>query len=97
VKRSNITRKDLAKAIHEKMGFSQRSAGDLVDMVFASLKQTLLSEELVKLVQFGTFTVKQKAPRMGRNPRTGDSMEIAPRSMVSFKPSKILREKLNGN
>jgi integration host factor subunit alpha len=97
VKRSNITRKDLAKAIHEKMGFSQRSAGDLVDMVFASLKQTLLSEELVKLVQFGTFTVKQKSPRMGRNPRTGDSMEIAPRSMVSFKPSKILREKLNGS
>lgn len=97
MKRSNITRKDLAKAIHEKMGFSQRSAGDLVDMVFASLKQTLLSEELVKLVQFGTFTVKQKAPRMGRNPRTGDAMEIAPRSMVSFKPSKILREKLNGN
>ena len=96
MKRSNITRKDLAKAIHEAMGFSQRSAGDLVDTVFASLKQTLLSEELVKLVQFGTFTVKQKAPRMGRNPRTGDSMEIAPRSMVSFKPSKILREKLNG-
>jgi integration host factor subunit alpha len=95
MKRSNLTRKDLAKAIHEKMGYSQRSASDLVDMVFASLKQTLLAEELVKIVQFGTFTVKQKAPRMGRNPRTGDSMEIAPRSMVSFKPSKILRERLN--
>lgn len=95
MKRSNLTRKDLARAIHEKMGFSQRSAGDLVDSVFATLKQTLLTEELVKLVQFGTFSVKDKAPRMGRNPRTGAAMEIAPRSMVSFKPSKILREKLN--
>jgi integration host factor subunit alpha len=95
MKRSNLTRKDLAKAIHESLGYSQRSASDLVDTVFASLKQTLLSEELVKIVQFGTFTVKEKALRMGRNPRTGDAMEIAPRSMVSFKPSKILREKLN--
>jgi integration host factor subunit alpha len=95
MKRSNLTRKDLARAIHEKLGYSQRSASDLVDTVFASLKQTLLMEELVKIVQFGTFTVKKKTSRLGRNPRTGDSMEIAPRSMVSFKPSKILREKLN--
>ncbi len=95
MKRSNVTRKDLARAIHEDMGFSQRGAADLVDTVFATLKKSLLQEESVKLVQFGTFTVREKSPRVGRNPRTGETMEIAPRCMVSFKPSKGLREKLN--
>ena len=95
MKRSNITRKDLAKSIHESMGFSQRSAADLVDSVFSTLKKSLLKEESVKIVQFGTFTVRDKSQRVGRNPRTGETMDIAPRSMISFKPSKGLREKLN--
>lgn len=95
MKRSNLTRRDLAKAINEKMGFSQRSAGELVDEVFDSLKKTLLKEESIKLVQFGTFNVRQKSPRIGRNPRTGETMEIAKRSMVTFKPSKSFREKIN--
>jgi integration host factor subunit alpha len=95
MKRSNLTRKDLAKAINEKMGFSQRGAGDLVDAVFDLLKKALLAEEAVKLVQFGTFNVRKKAPRKGRNPRTGAAMEISKRSMISFRPSKIVREKIN--
>ncbi|MEW6595766.1 MAG: integration host factor subunit alpha [Thermodesulfobacteriota bacterium] len=95
MKRSNLTRKDLAKAINEKMGFSQRGAGDLVDAVFDTLKKALLTEEAVKLVQFGTFNVRKKAPRKGRNPRTGAAMEISRRSMISFRPSKIVREKIN--
>ncbi len=95
MKRENITRKDLAKAIHEKMGFSKRSSGDLVDEFFVSLRQALLAEESIKLVHFGTFNVRQKEPRIGRNPRTGETMEISKRSMVTFKPSKSLREKVN--
>lgn len=95
MKRSNLTRKDLAKAINEKMGFSQRGAGDLVDAVFDTMKKALLAEEAVKLVQFGTFNVRKKAPRKGRNPRTGAAMEISKRSMISFRPSKIVREKIN--
>lgn len=93
--RANLTRKDLAKAINEKMGFSQRSAADLVDIVFDQLKATLLAEESIKLVQFGTFNVRRKSPRQGRNPRTGDPMEITKRSMISFRPSKIVRERIN--
>jgi integration host factor subunit alpha len=93
--KQNLTRKELAQAINEKLGISQRSASELVDQVFSTLKQTLLNEESVKLVQFGTFTVRNKAPRMGRNPRTGETMEIAKRSMVSFKASKSLRQKIN--
>lgn len=95
MKRSNITRKDLAKAINEKLGFSQRSAEEIVDTVFATMKSILINGESIKLVHFGTLSVRKKSPRRGRNPRTGDAMEISSRSMVTFKPSKGLRTKLN--
>lgn len=92
---ANLTRKDLARAINEKLGFSKQSAGDLVDTVFDCLKVGLLKEDAIKLVQFGTFNIRKKNARVGRNPRTGDTMEICKRSMVSFKPSKGLRERIN--
>ena len=92
---SNLTRKDLARAINEKLGFSKQDAGELVDSVFDSMKRRLLKEEAIKLVQFGTFNIRKKEARIGRNPRTGDTMEICKRSMVSFKPSKGLRERIN--
>ncbi|MGV1098187.1 integration host factor subunit alpha [Thiovibrio sp. JS02] len=95
MKRSNLTRKELAQIINEKIGFSQRSAGEMVDAVFEVLKKTLLKGESIKLVQFGTFTVRRKSSRVGRNPRTGETMEISKRNMVSFRPSKVVREKLN--
>ncbi len=91
----NITRKHLANAIHEQIGYSKQVASDIVDAFFERLKDALLAEEDVKLVQFGTFKVRQKAPRIGRNPRSGKSIEITRRSMVSFKPSKLLRDKVN--
>ena len=95
MKRSNITRKDLAKAINEKLGFSQRSAEEIVDTVFSTMKETLINGESIKLVHFGTLSVRKKTPRKGRNPRTGETMEICSRSMVTFKPSKGLRTKIN--
>ena len=91
----NITRRHLANAIHEQIGFSQQLASNIVDAFFDRLKAALLSEEEVKLVQFGTFKVRRKSPRIGRNPKTGESMEITSRSMISFKPSKLLRDKVN--
>lgn len=95
MKRDNLTRKDLARAVHEKMGFSQRSASDLVDEFFSHIRQALLQEDQVKIVHFGTFKVIQKESRVGRNPQTGEAMEISKRSMVSFKPSKELRQRVN--
>jgi len=95
MKRSNTTRKDLARAINEKMGFSQRSAEEIIDTVFSTMKAALLSGESIKLVHFGTLAVRKKSPRKGRNPRTGETMEISSRSMVTFKPSKGLRMKIN--
>jgi len=97
MKRSNITRKDLARVINEKMGFSQRSAEEIVDTVFSTMKSALLNGESIKLVHFGTLSVRKKSPRRGRNPRTGEAMEISSRSMVSFKPSKGLRMKINNS
>lgn len=95
MKRSNITRKDLAKAINEKLGFSKRSAEEIIDTLFSTMKSTLINGESIKLVHFGTLGVKKKSPRKGRNPRTGDTMEISRRSMITFKPSKGLRMKIN--
>ena len=97
MKRSNTPRKDLASAINEKMGFSQRSAEEIVDTVFSVMKSALLNGESIKLVHFGTLSVRKKSPRRGRNPRTGDAMEISSRSMVTFKPSKGLRMKINNS
>ena len=95
MKKKNVTRKELASSVYEKLSVSQRNAADIVDTVFTVMKNTMVAGELVKLVQFGTFTVRDKAPRRGRNPKTGASMTITKRQMISFRPSKRLRERLN--
>ena len=95
MKKKNVTRKELAESVSEKLDISQRNAYEIVDTVFSTLKNTMVTGGLIKLVQFGTFTVRDKSPRRGRNPRTGASMTITKRQMVSFRPSKRLRERLN--
>lgn len=95
MKKKNVTRKELALSVNEKLGVSQRNAAEMVDTIFATMKDTLISGESLKLVQFGTLSVRDKSPRRGRNPRTGESMTITKRKMVSFRPSKRLRERLN--
>jgi len=95
MKKKNVTRKELALAVNESLGLSQRNSSEMVDTIFATMKETLVSGESIKLVQFGTLTVRDKSPRRGRNPRTGESMIITKRKMVSFRPSKRLRERLN--
>lgn len=92
---NNVTRKELAGSVNDHLGVSQRNSSEIVDTVFAVLKDTLVGGESIKLVQFGTLTVRDKSPRRGRNPRTGEPMTISKRKMVSFRPSKQLRERLN--
>lgn len=92
---TNLTRKELAETLANKLGFSQSNCAQLVDSFFANLKDAMLNGESVKLVHFGTFTVRDKAPRKGRNPRTGETITIKKRQTVSFRPSKKLREKAN--
>lgn len=92
---SNLTRKDLAEAISNQLGYPQSSCAEIVDSFLDTMKQALLEGETIKLVHFGTFAIRNKAPRRGRNPRTGESITIKKRQTVSFRPSKKLREQIN--
>lgn len=94
-KRNNLTRRDLSQAINDKMGFSKSSSRELVDNAFDVIKAALLKGEAVKLVNFGAFAVRDKVPRVGRNPKTGENIEIKKRQTVTFKPSRQLRAKVN--
>lgn len=93
--KDNLTRKELAEVMNEHLGYSQNSCAALVDAFLDRMKGSLLDAESVKLVHFGTFTVRDKHPRRGRNPRTGEAITIKPRQMVTFRPSKKLREQIN--
>lgn len=93
--KKNLTRKELAVSVTEKLAVSQRNAAEIVDAVFSTLKNTLVNGESIKLVQFGSLNVRDKSPRRGRNPQTGQSLTITKRQMISFRPSKHLRERLN--
>ena len=92
---NNLTRKELAEAVAEQLGFSRSSCSEIVDSFFNTMKNALMSDEAIKIVHFGTFSLRDKNPRNGRNPRTGESILIKKRQMVSFKPSKTLREQVN--
>jgi len=95
MKKKNVTRVELAGIIHEKLGFSRVGCGEIVDTVFAAMKEGLMAGDSIKLVQFGILQVRDKTPRIGRNPRTGEGMEICKRLMVNFRASKILRSLIN--
>jgi integration host factor subunit alpha len=95
MKQNNLTRKELAEAIAEQLGYPRSSCAEIVDSFFSTVKTTLMEGKPIKIVHFGTFSLRDKNPRNGRNPRTGESILIKKRQMVSFKPSKILREQVN--
>lgn len=95
--KKNFTRKDLAGDLSDRLGFSQNVSREIIDEVLDCLKDTLSQGEQIKLVGFGTFNVHRKAPRPGRNPKTGESVEIAERGTVTFKASKRLRGIVNSS
>lgn len=92
---NNLTRKELTETLAGRLGFSQSNCALIVDSFLDSLKQSMMQGESIKLVHFGTFTVRNKSPRRGRNPRTGETITIKKRQAVSFRPSKKLREQVN--
>lgn len=91
-----LTKAELIDAIYEKVGFSKKEAADLVEMLFETIKEELCKGEAVKISGFGKFRVRQKKSRMGRNPQTGQAMEISARRVLTFTPSRILRDGING-
>lgn len=92
---NNLTRRELAETLSNQLGYSQSSCALIVDSLLDNMKETLLSGEPIKLVHFGTFSIRDKSPRKGRNPRTGEILTIKKRQTVSFRPSKQLRERVN--
>lgn len=91
-----MTKNDIIDALHEGVtGLSKREAAEVVEVVLETIKEMLARGETVKLPEFGTFSVRDKKERRGRNPQTGEPIAIAPRRVVTYKVSTILKEKLN--
>jgi len=90
-----MTRKELATAVCENMSFPAQKSAEFVDLVFELIAESLGRGEKVKIPGFGNFSMREKRARKGRNPKTGERMEISARRVVTFKSSPILRETLN--
>ena len=90
-----LTRADLADALVRKVGLPRNESQDLVELVLSEISQTLAYGEGVKLSSFGSFGVRSKAQRMGRNPKTGEEVPITPRRVLVFRPSNIMKERIN--
>ena len=92
----NVTRVDLCAAVYEKTRLSRSESSAMVDLVLEEITDTLAKGETVKLASFGSFIVRKKGQRIGRNPKTGTEDSIPSRRVVVFKPSAILKQQMNG-
>ena len=89
-----LTKSDIVEDLNNEIGLNKREAKELVDSVFESIKDTLINGEEVKVSGFGNFQLKDKLARPGRNPRTGEDVEITARRVVTFKSGQKLKEKV---
>ncbi len=90
-----ITRADLSEAVYQKVGLSRSESAALVESFLNEISERLEQGETVKLSSFGSFIVRQKNQRIGRNPKTGEEVPIPPRKVLVFKPSNVLKDKIN--
>lgn len=90
-----VTRADLCEAVYQQVGLSRTEAADLVEAVIEEIAAAAVAGENVKLSSFGTFAVRHKEERIGRNPKTGEEVPITPRRVMVFKPSNILKQSVN--
>ena len=90
-----MTKADLIESVYLKTGFSKKESAEIVEMVFDIMKSTLETGRKIKIAGFGNFVVKEKATRRGRNPQTGDEIEITSRRILTFKPSQVLKAAIN--
>jgi integration host factor subunit alpha len=93
--RKTITRADLCEAVYQKVGLSRTESATLVELVLKEITDCLERGETVKLSSFGSFVVRKKGQRIGRNPKTGKEVPISPRRVMVFKPSAILKQRIN--
>jgi len=90
-----MTKADLVETVYERVGFSKKESAELVDTIFDVIKDALVAGEKVKFSGFGNFVVREKNARKGRNPQTGDEIQLAARRVLTFKPSLVLKNTLN--
>lgn len=90
-----ITRADLAEAVYEEVGLSRNESSDLVEAVLDEISDTLVSGENVKISSFGSFSIREKGERIGRNPKTGVEVAISPRKVLVFRASHVLKDRIN--
>ena len=91
-----MTKIEVAAVICERVGFTKKKAGELTDLILDLMKERLERGEKVKISGFGNFETHDKKPRKGRNPQTGEEITITERRVLTFKPSQVLKERLNG-
>ena len=90
-----MTKVDIVEDIYEKVGFSKKEVAKIVESIFDIIKENLQHEEKIKISGFGNFVVRKKRSRRGRNPQTGEDIEITSRRILTFKPSQVLKSALN--
>ena len=90
-----ITRADLSEAVYQEVGLSRNESAALVETVLDEIADALAQGETVKISSFGSFAVRQKGQRIGRNPKTGEEVPILPRRVLVFRASHVLRERIN--
>lgn len=93
---NTVTRANLSDAVHQQVGLSRTESSELVKSILDHVTETLVDGETVKLSSFGTFMVRSKSGRMGRNPKTGEEVPITPRRVLVFRPSHVLKDLING-
>jgi len=91
-----MTKADIVEVLHNRTGFSKKESSEAVESILDILKEVLEHGEKVKLSGFGNFVIRSKEVRKGRNPKTGEEMEISARSVLTFKPSQKLKDFING-
>lgn len=92
-----LTRVDLGEAVYRVLGLSRVESAKLVESILAEVSECLVEGNSVKISSFGTFSVRQKGGRIGRNPKTGEEVPITPRRVLVFRPSHVLRERVNNS
>ena len=91
MKKNNVTRKELAESVSEKLGYPLSTCSEIVDTLFSTMKSSMLDGSSIKLVHFGTFLVRDKSPRKGRNPRTGESITIKKTADCKFQTEQEIK------
>ena len=91
-----MTKADIAARIADKLSITRNESAELTDQLFEMMKQVIVAEGKLKIAGFGNFEVKRKQDRRGRNPQTGEEMTITARSILSYHPSVILKNRING-